>query len=59
MRRVVQISNLSDRHGRQTDRQKDRQTDTDRQTDGNLLGCEHMSRRYYIGLMLYSDSKSL
>ena len=36
---LIRISNLSDRHGRQTDRQKDRQTDTDRQTDGNLLGC--------------------
>ena len=56
---LMRICNLSDRHGRQTDRQKDRQTHTDRQTDGNLLGCEHMSRRYSIGLLLYSDSKSL
>ena len=39
-------------------RQIDRKIDTDRQTDGNLLGCKHMSRRYFFGLLLYSDSKS-
>ena len=50
---MIRVSNLSDRHGSQTDRQ------TDRKTDGNLLGYEHMFRRYFIGLLLYSDSKSL